>query len=125
MRCVLYTTGLLLGTGCASAWDNYGPSLYTVLREPSVETATRHLELLERIIENAKQAGVRPPPGIQAEHAYYARRLGRNQQAKESLEAEARDYPEARRFLEVLARHLEAVTPITNTRQEGQEEAGR
>ncbi len=113
MRVRVLTLALMLLAGCASSWDNYGPSLYGVLQEPSVETMQSHLELLARIIENARSDGRRPPPGMQAEYAYYARRLGRTQEAKEHIAAEARDYPEARTFLAVFERYLDTVSPIS------------
>jgi len=105
-----------LFAGCTSSpWSNYGPSMYSVLKDPSVETTQAHFELLGRVIQNARDGGRKPPPGMQAEYAYYATRLGRPEEAKQSIEAEAKDYPEARTFLVLFGRYLATVAPITTS----------
>ena len=61
---------IALLSGCASAWSMYEDSLYQTLVVPGPEAYAEHADLLGRIVEESRQAGETPPPGILAEYGF-------------------------------------------------------
>ena len=95
---------LLLG-GCASHQHNtfclmeYHQSLYDYRKESSDENAQKHVEVLEHIIQHAKESGLKVPPGIYLEKGYFHQLLGNEQQAETDYQEEVTRYPEAKTFI--------------------------
>ena len=102
----------LIAAGCVSdPWTRYETSLYSALKYPGQETMQSHAHLLREIIVSAEEKKLRPPPGICAEFAFYTARLGEADIARKALAREMHYYPEATRFVAVVARMLDGPEP--------------
>ncbi len=92
--------GLML---CACApttrfeWGGYGGALYTYTKKP--ELRPQYRLALEKAIEQGRRTN-RLAPGLQAELGYVLLEDGDREGARKLFEAEIRDFPESRAFLQ-------------------------
>ncbi|RME27821.1 MAG: DUF4810 domain-containing protein [Deltaproteobacteria bacterium] len=130
LKFLLVGLGLLLG-GCSaghgvwalrSHWYEYESSLYLATKEPAPENQRKHMEAMERLLSECDARGLKPPPGIHAEYALYAARLGRTGEVAAHLAREMESYPESAVFIGVLARILGISLP--QTAPEGESDGG-
>ena len=90
---------LLLLSSCASQtiyhWGHYQELLYDQYQTPGKATPEYQVTKLEEDIEEAKNKNKPLPPGFFAHLGYQYLQMGRTSDAKESFEAEKRQYPES------------------------------
>ena len=96
----LYLIILLLGLGsCASRtiyhWGHYQELLYDQYQTPGKATPESQVLKLEEDIEVARSKNKPLPPGFFAHLGYQYLQMGRTSDAKESFEAEKRQFPES------------------------------
>lgn len=84
-------------------WGSYEGALYAYAKKP--ENRPQYREALERAIEKGRQTN-RTAPGLQAELGYVLLEDGDQKGAVREFEAEMRDFPESKTFLESLVARL-------------------
>jgi len=87
---------LLLLAACSHPWQEYESSTLVWYGSTDPGAQREHLELLREIVADETLDGERPPAGVRLALAYHALSLGAPDEARDALEAEARDYPESR-----------------------------
>jgi hypothetical protein len=102
----------VLMAGCASSWERYDESLYLSIKEATPEAYESHARLLAAIIAESYESGVKPPPGICAEYAFYLARLQRPKEGEVYLAKEVEYYPESQTFVAVLKRLMEGANNV-------------
>lgn len=104
--CRLATLILVLAEACGAPPPRYATSLEAVLREATPENLLAHRQALERALTDYERAGTEPPPGLHAELAWYAHRLGDREAAAAALRKELTLHPAAKDFVQALERFL-------------------
>jgi hypothetical protein len=105
VRCLAVPV-LALAVACGTPSPRYASSLEAVLREATPENLLAHRQALERALADYERAGTEPPPGLHAELAWYAHRLGDREAAAAALRKELTLHPAARDFVQALERFL-------------------
>jgi hypothetical protein len=110
----LFSTSLILvlaalGSGCANIseagyfWGNYSYTYLETIRDPSTKSNEKHTESLRKIIAESEERKLKPPPGVNAELAFWLLKLNPDSTEAEGLfEREVEVYPESRIFIERL-----------------------
>ncbi len=96
----LFIILLVLGLGsCASQtiyyWGHYQELLYDQYETPGKATPEVQVLKLEEDIEKARSKNKPLPPGFYAHLGYQYLQMGRTADAKESFDAEKRQFPES------------------------------
>ncbi len=104
-RLILVISIILFIGGCATPntgyyWENYSGTLYDYKKNPSEKTLTKHIDMLEKIIQKNEKNGARVPPGIHAELGYLLAKKGEKSLAANHFEKEINIYPESKNFIE-------------------------
>ena len=95
---------VLSSAACASGkaplyhWNGYEQALVAHTKNPQDHAA--YVASLWTVIETSRQQGTRAPPGVQAEYGYALYEEGRTADAIPWFDAEARDWPESRIFMQ-------------------------
>ena len=99
----------ILGSGCANIseagyyWGNYSYTYLETIRDPSTESNEKHTESLRQIIAESEERKLKPPPGVNAELAFWLLKLNpKSTEAQGLFEREIEIYPESRVFIERL-----------------------
>lgn len=89
----------LLLSSCASQsiyyWGHYQDLLYDQYQTPGKATPEEQVLKLEEDIEKARSKNKPLPPGFYAHLGYQYLQMGRTAEAKESFDAEKRQFPES------------------------------
>jgi len=97
--------------GCTSVskagyyWGKYSETYLAVVRKPSKDTTQQHISELREILSVSEEKGLRPPPGICAELAFYLSQLdkqGNQDEIEKFYQCEMTTYPESKIFIERL-----------------------
>lgn len=93
-------------SSCASQslydWGHYQDLLYDQYQTPGKATPEIQVLKLEEDIEKARSKNKPQPPGFYAHLGYQYLQMGRTTEAKDSLEAERRQFPESAVLMERL-----------------------
>ena len=99
----------ILGSGCANIseagyyWGNYSYTYLETIRDPSTESNEKHTESLRKIIAESEERKLKPPPGVNAELAFWLLKLNpKSAEAQGLFEREIEIYPESQVFIERL-----------------------
>jgi len=99
--------GFIILTSCASPWERYDESLYSLLKNATPEAVEDHIELLGEIVTGAEEKGEKPPPGVCAEYGYrLATQKGELDKGLKQLDKETGYYPESELFVLALKRSV-------------------
>lgn len=85
-------------------FGEYTDTLYKYKKNPNERTLENHMDELEKIIEVSERRGLRVPPGIYCEYAYYLLQTGSRRKAVTYIEREEAEYPESSVFTTRLKR---------------------
>jgi hypothetical protein len=118
MKTLLRGTGLALAlagalTGCAQApgtlyqWGGYQEQLYEHFKGDR-QSPAEQVQRLEAQAQKARAGGTALPPGFRAHLGLMYLRLGREDEARQQLEAEKASFPEATQYMDFLLKRLTA-----------------
>jgi hypothetical protein len=96
---------ILLLLSCYSEifyWGDYTDTLYAYKKEPNEKTLAEHLEELQDIIEESHDLGLKVPPGIYCEYAYFMMQKDQPEEAMRYIQLEEEAYPESKVFTDRL-----------------------
>ncbi|MBL7049726.1 MAG: DUF4810 domain-containing protein [Nitrospira sp.] len=121
MRKLLLFITLLLSIsfiGCAPkqmySWGNYSDTLYAYKKDSNDETLMRHLQELNKIIEESKKHDQRVPPGVYGELGYLSLKGNKPEKAIEYFNAEKQLYPESTVLMDRLIKKSEPSIEIAD-----------
>lgn len=109
-------TLLVALVGCAQApkllyhWEGYQRQLYEHLKNDGTGP-DEQLRQLQAQADKARTGGLALPPGFRAHVGMVNLRLGRDSEARQSLEAEKAAFPEAAPYMDFLLKRLNESKP--------------
>ncbi|MEY8877319.1 MAG: DUF4810 domain-containing protein [Leptothrix sp. (in: b-proteobacteria)] len=115
----LAARALLLGAalalaGCAKPpstiyyWNGFQAQVYEHFKGDG-KGPDEQLQVLEKIGQDAAQRSAKLPPGYRAHLAMVYLKLGRDNEAREALEAEKAAFPESAAYMDFLLKNLKGV----------------
>lgn len=85
-------------------WGNYSYTYLEAVRKPSAEATQKHIKELREILDKSEKEGLKPPPGLNAELAYWLMKSeeGNTEEAAIFFSREVDAYPESKIFVDRL-----------------------
>ncbi len=119
MKTLLQRAGLVLAlagalTGCVQAprnlyqWGGYQEQLYEHFKGDR-RSPGEQVQWLEAQAQKARAGGTALPPGFRAHLGLMYLRLGREDEARQQLQAEKASFPESAQYMDFLLKRLTAV----------------
>ena len=99
--------------GCAEApkrlyyWEGFQHQLYEHFKGDG-SSPEEQLRILDAQAQKARASGAALPPGFRAHLAMIYLRLGRDDEAKQELEAEKANFPESAQYMDFLLKRMTA-----------------
>ena len=88
-------------------FGDYSETLYAYEKNQNDESLIKHLQELDRVIQESKEKNLRVPPGIYAEFGYLKLKMNKSKEAVEYFNAESQLYPEAKHLMDRLINKVE------------------
>jgi len=99
---------LALAAGCAPKsnalyyYGDYYETYYASVKNPCEQTQAKHIETLDKIIDESAKENKTVPPGIYAEYGYYKLKAGQKADAVAYFQKEEELYPESKVLMDKL-----------------------
>ena len=88
-------------------FGDYSETLYAYEKNQNDESLIKHLQELDRVIQESKDKNLRVPPGIYAEFGYLKLKMNKPKEAVEYFNAESQLYPEGKHLMDRLINKVE------------------
>lgn len=88
-------------------FGDYSETLYAYEKNQNDESLIKHLQELDRVIQESKDKNLRVPPGIYAEFGYLKLKMKKPKEAVEYFNAESQLYPEGKHLMDRLINKVE------------------
>lgn len=109
---VLVIISTLFFIGCATkqkpmyTWGKYSKSLYNYKKNPGEKSLAKHIEVLDKIMQDSKDKELRVPPGVCVEYGYILMNEGKTEEAINYFRIEEETYPESTVLIERLINNI-------------------
>ena len=107
---------IISSIGCAPKrmyyWGNYSDTLYAYKQNSNDETLLKHMQELNKIVEESNKYYKRVPPGVYGELGYLSFKSNKTKEAIEYFNFEKQLYPESTILMDRLIKKSEASIDI-------------
>ncbi len=93
-------------------WGNYSETLYAFKKNSNDETLLKHMQELNKIVEESNKRNKRVPPGVYGELGYLSFKSNKAKEAIEYFNLEKQLYPESTILMDRLIKKSEASLDI-------------
>lgn len=104
--------------GCAPKqmyyWGNYSNTLYSYRKDTNDETLLKHMQELNKIVEESNKRNSRVPPGLYGELGYLYLKTNKTKEAIEYFKLEEQLYPESTILMDRLIQKSEASIDVSD-----------
>lgn len=107
--------------GCAPKqmyyWGNYSDTLYAYKKNTNDETLLKHMQELNKIVDESNKRNKRVPPGVYGELGYLYLKTNKTKEAIENFKLEKQLYPESTILMDRLIQKSEASVDLSDEKK--------
>ena len=104
--------------GCAPKqmyyWGNYSDTLYAYKKDSNDKTLLKHMQELNKIVEESDKRNNRVPPGVYGELGYLYLKTNKTKEAIKYFKLEKQLYPESTILMDRLIQKFEASVDVSD-----------